>query len=84
MTRPRTIPAEVRPMSEEAFANLLAADYDVLSLVPNGRDLFDVARILDMSRRTVAFHKYRIMAELQAKTDFELDHFAIKNSIVAL
>ncbi len=84
MTRPRIIPADDHPMSTEAFANLLAADYDVLSLVPNGRDLVDIARILDMSRRTVAFLKYRIMTELQAKADVELDHFPIKNNIVAL
>ncbi len=43
-----------------------------------------VARILDISPRTVAFHKYRIMAELQAKTNAELIHYAIKNNIVAL
>ncbi len=82
MTRPRIIPADDHPMSAEAFAKLLAADYDVLSLVPNGRDLVDIARILDMSRRTVAFRKYRIMTELQAKADVELDHFPIINNIV--
>ena len=62
------------------------ADGGVLlrSSVPLGGDLRLQLRPRGRSPRTAAFHKYRMMEELQAKTNAELIHFAIKNNIVAL
>ncbi len=42
-----------------------------------------VANILKISPRTVAFHKYRVMNELQIHSNTELFRFAIKNNLAA-
>jgi DNA-binding CsgD family transcriptional regulator len=42
----------------------------------------EVAAILSIATRTVAFHKYRVMEQLQIKTTAELIQFAIKQHIV--
>ncbi len=67
-----------------ARTNLTPRQREVLQLLAEGRSMKLVARILDISPRTVAFHKYRIMEALQAKTNADLIHYAIKNKIVAL
>ncbi|MEE9296345.1 MAG: response regulator transcription factor [Phycisphaerae bacterium] len=72
------------PGHGNALASLTPRQREVLQLLAEGRSMKQVARILDIAPRTVAFHKYRIMEKLQAKTNAELIHFAIKNNIVAL
>ena len=42
----------------------------------------EVAAILNVTPRTVAFHKYTMMEQLNIKTGAELIQYAIKNSIV--
>jgi DNA-binding CsgD family transcriptional regulator len=42
----------------------------------------DVAGILKVTPRTVAFHKYTIMARLGLKTGAELVQYAVKHRIV--
>lgn len=55
---------------------------EVLHLLAKGRSMKEVAFILDVSPRTVAFHKYRMMEDLQLKNNAELLQFAIKHYIV--
>ena len=43
-----------------------------------------VAGKLDISHRTVEFHKYQMMELLQIHTGAELIHFAIKQGIVPI
>ena len=42
----------------------------------------EVATILRVSARTVAFHKYRIMERLDIKTTAELIQYAIREHIL--
>ena len=42
----------------------------------------EVADVLNLTARTVAFHKYRMMEQLGIKTTAELIHYAVKNHIV--
>ena len=42
------------------------------------------AEVLNVTPRTVAFHKYRMMDELRLKTNAELIQFAIKQRIVSV
>jgi DNA-binding NarL/FixJ family response regulator len=72
------------PGPGNAPASLTPRQREVLQLLAEGHSMKQMAKILDIAPRTVAFHKYRIMEELQAKTNAELIHFAIKNNIVAL
>ena len=42
----------------------------------------EVGAILDLTPRTVAFHKYRMMEQLRLKTSAELVQFAVKQGVV--
>ena len=55
---------------------------EVLQLLAEGKAMKEVGDILDVSTKTVAFHKYRIMEVLGAKTNAELVRYAIKNHIL--
>jgi DNA-binding NarL/FixJ family response regulator len=56
---------------------------EVLQLLAEGKVMKEVGGILNMTTRTVAYHKYRIMELLGAKSNAELVKYAIKNHIVA-
>jgi len=56
---------------------------EVLQLLAEGRSMKEVAVVLDLTPRTVAFHKYRIMEVIGAKSNAELIQFAFKNHIAA-
>ena len=55
----------------------------VLQLLAEGKVMKEIGGILNMSTRTVAFHKYRIMGALGAKSNAELVRYAVRNHIVA-
>jgi DNA-binding NarL/FixJ family response regulator len=55
---------------------------EIVQLVAEGRSMKEVASILNIAPRTVAFHKYRIMEQLRIRTTAGLIQFAIKNHIV--
>jgi DNA-binding NarL/FixJ family response regulator len=56
---------------------------EVLQLLAEGKVMKEVGSILNMSTRTVAFHKYRIMEVLGAKSNAELVRYAIRSHMVA-
>jgi DNA-binding NarL/FixJ family response regulator len=56
---------------------------EVLQLLAEGRSMKEVAFMLNVTPRTVAFHKYAMMEHLRLKTSAELIQFAVKSSIVA-
>ena len=56
---------------------------EVLQLLAEGRSMKEVAAILDLTPRTVAFHKYRMMEQLRLKTSAELVQFAVRQGVVA-
>ena len=55
---------------------------EVLQLLAEGRSMKEVASLLNLTPRTVAFHKYRIMEQLKVKSTAELVQYAVKNHIV--
>ena len=56
---------------------------EVLQLLAEGKVMKEIGGVLNMSTRTVAFHKYRIMEALGARSSAELVRYAIRNHIVA-
>ena len=56
---------------------------EVLQLLAEGKSMKEVAAILDLTPRTVAFHKYRMMEQLRLKTSAELVKFAVQQGMVA-
>jgi len=56
---------------------------EVLQLLAEGKVMKEVSDILNMSKRTVAYHKYRMMEVLGAKSSAELVKYAVRNHMVA-
>jgi DNA-binding NarL/FixJ family response regulator len=57
---------------------------EVLQMLAEGRSMKEIAYVLEISHRTVRFHKYRIMEELGITTNSELVQYAIKHAIIAM
>ena len=68
-----------RPNREK---HLTPRQREVMQLVAEGRSMKEISNILQISERTVAFHKYRVMEEYGIKTNLELVKFAIREGIV--
>src|SRR5262245_45046424 len=56
---------------------------EVLQLLAEGHTMKEIARILKITPRTVAFHKYAMMEDLGIKSTAELVQYAIKARIVS-
>ena len=56
---------------------------EVLQLLVEGRSMKEVGYILNVTPRTVAFHKYSMMEHLHLHSSADLIRFAINNSLVA-
>jgi DNA-binding NarL/FixJ family response regulator len=55
---------------------------EVLQLLAEGRAMKEVADLLHVSARTVAFHKYTIMEHLGLKTSAELVQYALEHGML--
>jgi DNA-binding NarL/FixJ family response regulator len=55
---------------------------EVLQLLAEGRSMKEVGSVLNLTARTVAFHKYRMMQQLGVKSTAELIQYAVKQHIV--
>ncbi len=63
-------------------SKLTARQREVLQLLAEGNTMKEVASILNIAPRTVAFHKYRMMETLGLKSNTELLRLAIEERIV--
>ena len=61
---------------------LTARQREIVQLIAEGRSMKQVASILNIAPRTVAFHKYKIMAHLRIKTTAELVQYAMRHHMV--
>jgi DNA-binding NarL/FixJ family response regulator len=62
--------------------NLTERQREVLQLLAEGRAMKEIADLLQVTARTVAFHKYTIMEQLGLKTNSELLRFALEHGIL--
>jgi DNA-binding CsgD family transcriptional regulator len=68
--------------SVDPVSRLTERQREIVQLIAEGHSMKEVAAILKIAARTVAFHKYRAMEELNIKTTAELIQFAIKHHLV--
>src|SRR5215510_13192699 len=54
---------------------------EVLQLLAEGRSMKEVAFVLNVSPRTVAFHKYTMMEHLNIRSSAELIEYALRSSV---
>jgi DNA-binding NarL/FixJ family response regulator len=72
------------PEHADKTGELSPRQREVLQLLAEGHTMKEIARILKITPRTVAFHKYSMMEELGIKSSAELVQLAIKRHIVTV
>jgi DNA-binding NarL/FixJ family response regulator len=68
--------------AQQVSGTLTPRQREVLQLLAEGHSMKAVADVLNLTARTVAFHKYRMMEQLHLKTTAELIRYAVKHHIV--
>jgi DNA-binding NarL/FixJ family response regulator len=63
-------------------ADLTSRQREVLQLLAEGHSMKEVANLLNLTPRTVAFHKYEMMKRLNVNSTAELIQYAVKRHIV--
>ncbi len=71
-----------QPKPKKSPHELTTRQRQVVQLLAEGRSMKEVALVLNLTPRTVAFHKYRTMEQLNLKTFAELVQFAVHEGIV--
>ncbi len=72
----------LRQAEKSGVEKLTGRQREVLQLLAEGRAMKEVADILHVSARTVAFHKYTIMEHLGLKTSAELVQYALEHGML--
>ena len=72
------------PNETKRPADLTPRQREVLQLLAEGRSMKEAARILGVTPRTVAFHKYRMMEKFRLKSNAELIQFAIRQGVIQI
>jgi DNA-binding NarL/FixJ family response regulator len=67
-----------------ATLQLTSRQREILQLLAEGCSVKEIAEVLNISDRTIEFHKYRLMSKLNLKTNSDLVQFAIKHGIIAI
>jgi DNA-binding NarL/FixJ family response regulator len=68
----------------DPVASLTPRQREILQLLAEGRSAKEIGAALNISVRTVEFHKYQMMESLGLHVSAELVHFAIKHGIVVI
>jgi DNA-binding NarL/FixJ family response regulator len=68
----------------DTVLKLSSRQREVLQLLAEGHSVKEIAFILNISAKTVEYHKYRTMEDLGAKTTADLIRFAVKQGIAGL
>jgi DNA-binding NarL/FixJ family response regulator len=69
---------------KKMFKKLSPRQREILQLLAEGKSAKEIASILNISTRTVEFHKYKMMEQLNIKTSTELLQYAIKHGLITL
>lgn len=70
------------PRADRPDKHLTMRQREVLQLLAEGRAMKEVADILQITPRTVAFHKYRTMEAFNLRSNAELVRFVIRQGII--
>jgi len=72
--------SRTQPLSQQPL--LTERQVDVLQLLAEGRSMKEAAAVLNLTTRTVAYHKYRIMGNLHLRNDAEVVQYAMRHHVV--
>jgi DNA-binding NarL/FixJ family response regulator len=69
---------------KDLFKKISPRQREILQLLAEGKSGKEIASVLNISPRTVEFHKYRMMEQLHIKTSAELVQYAVKHGIISV
>ncbi len=72
------------PKARDHVAEPTPRQREVIQLLAEGRSMKEVASLLQITKRTVAAHKYAVMDLLQLKSNADLVQYAIRRRIISL
>jgi DNA-binding NarL/FixJ family response regulator len=72
----------IRDPSPDRAREFTSRQREVLQLLAEGKSMKQAAATLNITPRTVAFHKYRVMEEFGLKTNADLVQFAYRERLV--
>jgi DNA-binding NarL/FixJ family response regulator len=72
------------PRARERVPEPTPRQREVIQLLAEGHSMKEIAATLNITKRTVAAHKYAVMELLQLKTNAELVQYAIKHRIITI
>jgi DNA-binding NarL/FixJ family response regulator len=80
-------PAEMSRRVSNISENMLHSDLtdrqlDIVQLLAEGRSMKEAASVLNLTTRTVAFHKYRAMRRLNLRNDSQVVQYAVQHHII--
>lgn len=70
------------PSSADDQLPLTERQIEVLQLLAEGKTMKEVAAVLNLTTRTVAFHKYRLMDTLHLNTNAAVVQYALQHRVV--
>ncbi len=73
-----------QPGDDRDAPKLTPRQREVLQLLAEGRSMKEAASILNVKPRTVAFHKYRMMEQLNLKNNADLIQLAVRECIIPM
>lgn len=68
--------------SRKPLHQLTPRQREVLQLLAEGRSMKEAAGVLNVSPRTIAFHKYRMMEQLGVQSTAALIQFAVREGLI--
>ena len=64
--------------------DMTARQRDVVQLFAEGRSMKEIAGLLDLSEKTVEFHKHHIMESFHLRSNADLVLFALKHGLISI
>lgn len=71
-----------QPQPKKSSHELTKRQREVVQLLSQGRSVNEIALLLNVTPRTIAYHKYRTMEQLNLKSFAELVQFAVREGIL--
>jgi DNA-binding NarL/FixJ family response regulator len=72
------------PSANHPKTELSSRQREILQLLAEGKSAKEIGSMLNVSARTVEFHKYRVMEKLNIKTSAELVQYAVKHGLLSV
>ena len=68
--------------SQPLYKHLSDREYQVLCLIASGKEVKEISTELALSAKTISTYRARLLEKMNMKTNAELTHYAIQNSLV--